>query len=97
MIVLLTSYIRQRAMETTRLSSKGQVVLPRSIRTAKSWRPGQALAVETTPEGVLLRPLKAFETTSMEDVAGCLSYRGKAKTLEDMDAAIAAEARRRRK
>jgi AbrB family looped-hinge helix DNA binding protein len=84
-------------METTRLSSKGQIVLPRSIRAAKAWRPGQALAVVSTDEGVLLKPLKAFARSSIDEVAGCLRYKGKAKTLEEMDAAVAAEARRRRK
>lgn len=84
-------------METTRLSSKGQIVLPRSIRAAKAWRPGQALAVVSTEEGVLLKPLKAFGPSKLDDVAGCLQYRGKAKTVEEMDAAVAAEAKRRRK
>ena len=84
-------------METTKLSSKGQVVLPRAIRAAKAWRPGQALAVVSTDEGVLLKPLKPFRDTSLDDVAGCLAYEGKAKRLEEMEAAVAAEARRRRK
>ena len=84
-------------METTKLSSKGQVVLPRAIRVAKAWRPGQALAVVSTEEGVLLKPLKAFERTRLDDVAGCLRYKGKAKTIEEMDAAVEAEARRRRR
>ena len=84
-------------METTRLSSKGQIVLPRSIRAAKAWRPGQALAVVSTEEGVLLKPLKAFSRSSLDEVVGCLRYKGKAKTVEEMDAAVAAEARRRRK
>ena len=84
-------------METTRLSSKGQIVLPRSIRAAKAWRPGQALEVVSTDDGVLLRPLKAFAPTRMEDVAGCLQYKGRPKTIEEMDAAVRAEAKRRRK
>ena len=84
-------------METTRLSSKGQIVLPRSIRAAKAWRPGQALAVVSTEEGVLLKPLKAFPPSRLEQVAGCLRYRGRAKTVEEMDAAVTKEAKRRRK
>jgi AbrB family looped-hinge helix DNA binding protein len=84
-------------METTRLSSKGQIVLPRSIRAAKAWRPGQALEVVSTAEGVLLKPLKAFAPTRLEDVAGCLAYKGRPRTIEEMDAAVRAEARRRKK
>lgn len=96
----IMSYLRltsASAMEKTRLSSKGQVVLPRAIRDAKAWRPGQLLAVTSTPEGVLLKPLARFEAASLDDVVGCLRYEGKAKSLEEMDAAVAREARKRRK
>lgn len=84
-------------MEKTRLSSKGQVVLPRAIRDAKAWRAGQLLAVVSTDEGVLLKPLKRFERASLDEVVGCLRYTGKPKSIEEMDAAVAREARRRRK
>jgi len=53
-------------METTKLSNKGQIALPRAIRTA----------------------------TRMEDVAGCAGYRRPRKSVEQMDAAVAAMARR---
>lgn len=83
-------------METTKLSSKGQVVLPNAIRKAKAWRPGQALSVESTPEGVLLRPLKPFAPTRLEEVVGCVGYEGPRKSIEEMDAAVASEARKRK-
>lgn len=84
-------------MEKTKLSSKGQVVLPRAIRAAKAWRTGQPLAVLSTDEGVLLKPLKLFESTTLDEAFGCLRYKGKAKTIEEMDAAVVEEARRRGK
>ena len=37
-----------------------------------------------TGDGILLKPKKPFEETNLEDVAGCLQYEGKAKTLLDM-------------
>ena len=77
-------------METTKLSSKGQVVLPSRIRAAHRWQPGLEFSVEDTPDGVLLRPLQPFEPTRLEDVFGCVGYAGPAKTIEEMDAAIAA-------
>ena len=83
-------------MESTKLSSKGQVVLPSVIRKAKSWRAGLVLAVESTPEGVLLRPPKPFAPTRLEDVVGSAGYRGRRKTIEDMDAAVATRARSRK-
>ncbi|QFS47154.1 Bifunctional DNA-binding transcriptional regulator of stationary [Nostoc sphaeroides CCNUC1] len=39
-------------------------------------------------DGILLKPKKAFVVTQLDDVAGCLKYQDKPKTLEDMDNAI---------
>jgi AbrB family looped-hinge helix DNA binding protein len=36
---------------TTRLSSKGQVVIPAGIRRTLGWRPGETLLVEIGPGG----------------------------------------------
>jgi AbrB family looped-hinge helix DNA binding protein len=82
-------------METTRLSTKGQIILPKSIRTAKDWGPGTCFTVEETPEGVLLRPAALFPSTTLKDVAGCLPYKGKAKTLAQMNKSIQREVIRR--
>jgi AbrB family looped-hinge helix DNA binding protein len=83
-------------METTKLSSKGQIVLPRSIRNARNLQPGTEFSVEETAEGILLRPLKPFARTSTDQVFGSLRYAGKAKTVAQMHEAVLAEARRRR-
>lgn len=80
-------------METTRLSSKGQVVLPKTIRDARKLTVGAAFIVEDRPEGILLRPLQpSFAETRIEDVLGCVAYGGPARSLEQMDAAIARSA-----
>jgi AbrB family looped-hinge helix DNA binding protein len=76
-------------METTRLSSKGQVILPKSVRESHHWVPGTEFVIEDTPDGVLLRPAKSFQPTRLEEVIGCTSYKGPAKTLQDMEEAIA--------
>ncbi len=81
---------------TTTVSTKGQVILPKAIRQRKNWEPGTRLVVEDTPDGVLLKPAPVFAPTRPEEVAGMLAYRGRPKTIEDMDAAITAEVRRRR-
>jgi AbrB family looped-hinge helix DNA binding protein len=86
-------------METTRLSSKGQIVLPLSVRKNRKWQPGTQLTVEETEDGVLLRPAKPFPPTTFDEIIAILEknkYTGKPKTLEEMDAAIANEVRRRR-
>ena len=80
---------------TTTVSSKGQVVLPKAIRRALRWETGMRLAVENTPEGVLLKALPAFAETRPEDVYGRLAYDGAPKSLADMEAGVRAEARRR--
>lgn len=80
---------------TTIVSTKGQVILPSAIRRAREWKPGTRLTVEETAEGVLLKPAPAFAATRPEDVFGILAYRGKPKTLEEMDASVLAEAKRR--
>lgn len=75
-------------METTRLSSKGQVIIPKAIRDANHWQVGQELIACNTGEGVLLKPKYSFPETQLEDVAGCLQYQGKPKTLDQLDGAI---------
>ena len=76
-------------MERTRLSSKGQLVLPKSVRNTRGWQPGTQLAIEEVTEGVLLRPLKPFRPARFDEVFGCLKHHGRAKTLPQMEKAIA--------
>jgi len=76
-------------MPTTVLSSKGQVIIPKPIREARHWKPGQRLEIIESDNGVLLKPADPFPATVLADVAGCLPYTGKAKSLAEMDAAIA--------
>jgi AbrB family looped-hinge helix DNA binding protein len=80
---------------TTTLSTKGQVILPKSIRQRRQWDVGTRLIIEETPEGVLLRAAPIFKPTRSDHVFGSLKVAGPAKTLEEMDAGIAAEAKRR--
>lgn len=44
-------------MELTNLSSKGQVVIPRTIRQSLSMSPGTKFVVLTDGQNVLLKPL----------------------------------------
>ena len=79
----------------TIVSTKGQVILPKSIRRQRRWEAGTRLVVEETPEGVLLKAAPLFAETRPEDVYGSLPYQGAPKTLEEMEAGIVAEAKRR--
>jgi hypothetical protein len=35
-------------------------------------------------DGILLKPKKPFQETTLDQVAGCLKYEGKAKTIEEI-------------
>jgi AbrB family looped-hinge helix DNA binding protein len=83
-------------MDTTRLSSKGQIILPKTVRDVHHWAPGTDFSVEDTGDGVLLRPIKAGQPTRLDDIVGSLRVKGGARTIADMDAAVGAELRDRR-
>ncbi|RWX76723.1 AbrB/MazE/SpoVT family DNA-binding domain-containing protein [Neorhizobium lilium] len=75
---------------TTKISTKGQVILPKAVRQRRDWNTGTKLIVEETPEGVLLKKAPIFPQTKPSDVFGMLKdkYKGEPKTIEEMDAAL---------
>lgn len=81
--------------DTTTLSTKGQIVLPKAVRERQNWAAGTRLVVEETAEGVLLKQAPLFKRTTAGEVFGILKYDGPAKTIEEMNEAVLAEARRR--
>lgn len=90
-VILPLSYpsFHEDIMLTTKLSSKGQIIIPQPVRASHNWKPGMTFTVIDTKEGLLLKPKTPFAHATLSDVAGCLKYVGRAKTLEEMDAAIA--------
>lgn len=80
---------------TTKVSTKGQVILPAAVRKRLGWDAGTELTVEETPQGILLKPLPFGPPARPEDVFGMLKYKGPPISIEDMDAAIEKEVRRR--
>jgi len=74
-------------METTKLSTKGQLVLPKAIRDSRALKAGAEFTVEDTKEGILLRPKRFFKRTRLEDFKP-LKWKGKPITLKQMDEAI---------
>lgn len=76
-------------MEFIKLSSKGQVIIPKHIRSSYHWETGQELILIDTGNGVLLKPKAPFPESTLSQVAGCLHYAGTAKTVDDMNNAIA--------
>jgi len=82
-------------MQTTRLSTKGQIVLPKNIRISRAWGPGTEFTLEETGDGILLRPAGRFPQADLEEVAGCLRSERKSKTPAQMRAAMGREVKRR--
>lgn len=75
-------------MNTTKLSSKGQVIIPKPLRVEHHWETGQELVVINLDDGILLKPKTPFPETTIDEVASLLKYAGKTKSLEDMELAI---------
>ena len=84
-----------RIMETTKLSSKGQVVLPKSVRKKHGWHAGTEFEVESTADGVRLRVRAPFRRTELAQVFGSVPHAGPAKSLEDIDEGVRAAVARR--
>jgi AbrB family looped-hinge helix DNA binding protein len=79
----------------TVVSTKGQVILPKAVRQRRRWGAGTQLVVEETAEGVLLKQDSLFAPTRPEDVFASLPRPDRPRTIDEMNAAITAEARRR--
>jgi len=84
------------SMARTRLSSKGQVIIPKQVRERHGWGTGVELEVEDRGDAVVLRAAQSFPRTTIDEVRGCAKYTGPRVTLDQMDKAVLAEARKRR-
>lgn len=76
-------------MTTTKVSGKGQVIIPKSFRDSHIWSTGQELQVLEMGNGIFLCPPSNLESSQLDDVAGCLPCKGNTKSLADMERAIA--------
>lgn len=76
-------------MPTTRLSSRGQVVLPKQVREAHRWAPGQEFEIVETEAGILLRPRSPFPETTFDEVRGVTGYDGPRVSTDQLTGAEA--------
>lgn len=76
----------------TKVSAKGQVVIPKDIRDRYRLEAGRILDVIETPEGVLLRPRQERERITMEEakrrLAEIIKYDGPPVSIEEMNETI---------
>lgn len=76
----------------TSLSAKGQVVIPKDVRDALGYKPGQTFDVVKTDGGILLRPLarKSGRTTDqiVAEMRALYHHEGPPVTIAEMNAAV---------
>ncbi len=81
-------------MNTSILSSKGQIIIPKQVREAHHWRTGTEFVIGSFGDGIFLKPRKPFPLTRLEDGLGCAGYCGPAKTDAEMEEGLLADIRR---
>jgi AbrB family looped-hinge helix DNA binding protein len=80
----------------TTMSEKGQIVIPKDVRDALGFTPGQRFEVIRTGRGVLLQPSATKSGRSSEDLLREIrkitaSYKGPPVTIDEMNDTVAAE------
>lgn len=81
---------------TTKLSTKGQLIIPKEIRQRHGWHAGTEIVIEDHSSYVVLRSVPQVQETSLEDLVGCTGYRGPRRSLEEMEEGIARGVREQR-
>ncbi len=78
-------------MQTTTLSSKGQLVIPSQVRALANVAAGDAFQVRYLDGEIRLRPLARATRTTLDEVAGILAGAGgKRKSDAQLEAAVRA-------
>jgi len=78
-------------VEHTRVSSKGQMIIPKRVRQALGLKQGTELAVELLAEGGFsARPKATDRVAQVRSIAGMLAHRGKRMSAKRERAAIMA-------
>ena len=69
-------------MVTITLSSKGQLVIPKSLRESAHLMPGDRLMVTLVKGELRLRRIADESSVTLEQVAGCLARPGRVRLSE---------------
>ena len=81
-------------METVKLSSKGQFILPKAIRDRHHWEAGTEFVIIDQGTELIIKPTRVFPPTELESPDAPSVYGGKPLSLDEMDRAILTEAGR---
>ena len=86
--------------QITKLSARGQIAIPKAIRTARKWKAGTEFVVEEMGDGVLLKPKKEpkreDKPLTIDDLIGIANYKGPRRSIREMDEGVMEEARKHR-
>ena len=77
-----------KSENTVRLSSKGQLVIPRAIREALNWSPGVELTVVPTSQGVMIQRKRQKTGKRFTDLIGSVPYNGPPLSDETLQAPV---------
>jgi len=89
--MLLPRLTKEAGMNArAKISSKGQLVLPKVVRDEFGLVAGSEVDIETTSRGIVLTPLPRTvrKTYTLGEVAGMLKYDGAPVSVRDMDRAV---------
>lgn len=83
-----------------RLSSKGQIVVPKSVRDSHGWKEGMEFEFVDSGKGVTIQPVQESDprfppVTTSEFMARRIKYKGPPVSLKEMKEAVLEEAARR--
>ena len=70
-------------METVKVSSKGQIVIPKSLRDVFAIVPGAQFLISADGDEIRLRPAPALNPTRVIDGLGLLARKGRKKMSEE--------------
>jgi AbrB family looped-hinge helix DNA binding protein len=76
-------------VSTAGLSSTGRITIPKWLRERHNWQTGMEFMIIDAGGGIFLKPHTPFAPTTVAEVGGMLAFSGPAKTIEEMDEAIA--------
>jgi AbrB family looped-hinge helix DNA binding protein len=79
-------------MKTVKLSSKGQFIIPKSIRDRQHWGNGTEFVIIDRGSELIIKPATIFPPTELEPPDGPSVYQGKPLPLEATERAAMAEA-----
>ena len=79
-------------METVKLSSKGQIVIPKAMRDDLHLPPGTEFIISMTATGLTLTPKTLFPKVTVREARGFLAKRGR-KVPDDSDIKASIKAR----